>query len=140
MTDRAALRAHLARARTIAVVGLSSKPGRASHEVAGYLQQAGYRIVPVHPSRHPVLGETTYATLPEAAAAIGVPIDIVDVFRRGETIPELVPDLLAVRPALVVLQVGITHPAAEATLRAAGIDVVSDRCLMVDHARLLGDG
>jgi predicted CoA-binding protein len=118
------------RARRIAVVGLSDDPYRPSHSVAAELQRAGYQIVGVHPAGGTVLGVPRFPDL-RAAAAAG-PIDIVDIFRRSETIPSLLDDLLAVRPALVWMQLGVEHPATAAALEAAGITVVQDRCLAVE--------
>ena len=129
------LRSILGAARRIAVVGLRNNPMRPAYGVAGYLQRACYTIIPIHPRAEVVLGEQGYADL-ETAAAAG-PIDIVDVFRRSEAIPALVPECVAVRPLLVWLQVGIRHDAALAELEAAGIPAVQNRCLAVDH-QLMG--
>jgi uncharacterized protein len=124
-------------ARRIAVVGLSRKPERPSHGVAAYLQRAGYTIIPVHPAGGVTLGEPVHPDLRSAAAAAG-PIDIVNVFRRSEHIPALLDQLLEVRPQLVWMQVGIRHPEVARKLEEAGIAVVMDRCLAVDH-QFLGD-
>lgn len=123
------------RARRIAVVGLSDDPYRPSHSVAAYLQHAGYEIVGVHPAGGTVLGVTRYPDL-RAAAAHG-PIDIVDIFRRSDAIPSLLDDLLAIHPPLVWMQLGVEHPAVTAALEAAGITVVQDRCLAVEHRAIL---
>jgi predicted CoA-binding protein len=123
-------------ARRIAVVGLSRKPHRASHEVALYLQRAGYTIVPVHPAGGVTLGEPVHADL-RSAAATG-PLDIVNIFRRSEFIPALLEDLLAVRPRLVWMQLGVEDAETARHLEAAGIRVVMDRCLAVDHHALGG--
>ena len=101
--------------------------------MASYLQEAGYRVLPVRPGSETILGEPAYPDLSAAQAAAG-PIDIVDIFRRSEALPELLPGLLAIRPRLVWMQVGVRHPATAAALEQAGIPVVMDRCLMVDHA------
>ncbi|HYA52779.1 MAG TPA: CoA-binding protein [Streptosporangiaceae bacterium] len=130
------LRDILVTSRHIAVVGLSPNPARPSHRVAAYLQDVGYRIIPVRPAVRSVLGQPAFPDLRSAART--APIDIVDVFRRSEVIPELVDDCLAVRPRLVFLQVGVVHPGAAARLEAAGIPVVMDECLKVEHARLVG--
>jgi uncharacterized protein len=135
--DRATLAQLVRNARRIAVVGLSPKPERPSHSVAAYLQRAGYRIIPVHPARGVTLGELVYPDLRAAAAAEG-PIDIVDVFRRSEHIPALLDAMLEVRPRLVWLQQGIRHDGVARSLEAAGIAVVMDRCLAVDHQFLGG--
>jgi uncharacterized protein len=124
-------------ARRIAVVGLSRKPERPSHGVAAYLQRAGYTIIPVHPAGGVTLGEPVYPDLRSAAAAAG-PIDIVNVFRRSEHIPALLEQLLELRPQLVWMQVGIRHPEVARKLEEAGIAVVMDRCLAVDHQFLGG--
>jgi predicted CoA-binding protein len=129
------LRSILRAAKRIAVVGLRNNPMRPAYGVAAYLQRAGYTIVPIHPSAEVVLGEPGFPDL-ESAAAAG-PIDIVDVFRRSEAIPALVPGCVAARPMLVWLQVGIRHDAALAELEAAGIPAVQNRCLAVDH-QLMG--
>jgi uncharacterized protein len=121
-------------ARRIAVVGLSPRRGRPSHGVAAYLQRAGYEIVPVNPCGGVILGRQVYPDL-RAAAAEG-PIDIADIFRRSEHIPALLDDLLAVRPKLVWLQVGVRHAEVASRLEQAGIPVVMDRCLAVDHQHL----
>jgi len=129
-----ALRALLQEAKTIAVVGLSPKPWRASHQVALYLQQAGYRIVPVNPEHDVVLGERSYPSLTAAAAA--GPIDVVDVFRRSEFVGPIVDEAIALKPRLIWLQVGVVDEAAAARATAAGIPFIMDRCLMVDHQLL----
>ena len=125
----------LRRARRIAVVGLGDNPVRPAYGVAGYLQRAGYTIVPVHPVATAVLGEPAHPDL-ESAAKAGA-IDIVNVFRRSEAVPALVPGCVAVRPLLVWLQVGVRHDPSAHLLEAAGIPVVQDRCIAVDH-QLLG--
>ncbi len=129
-----ALRALLQEAKTIAVVGLSPKPWRASHQVALYLQQAGYRVVPVNPEHDVVLGERSYPSLTAAAAA--GPIDVVDVFRRSEFAGPIVDEAIALKPRLIWLQVGVVDEAAAARATAAGIPFIMDRCLMVDHQLL----
>ena len=123
------------RARRIAVVGLSRKPERPSHSVAAYLQRAGYTIVPVNPAGGVTLGEQVHHDL-RSAAATG-PIDIVNIFRRSEYIPTLLDQLLEIRPGLVWMQQGIRHDGVAQQLESAGIPVVMDRCLAVDH-QLLG--
>ncbi|MFI5209296.1 MAG: CoA-binding protein [Gemmatimonadales bacterium] len=130
------LRQLLGTTRRIAVVGLSPNPRRPSHGVAAYLQAAGFRIVPVRPGVTEVLGEPAHPDL--VAAARTGPIDVVDVFRRSDAISSLVAACIEIRPRLVFLQEGVSHPASERLLEEAGIPVISDRCLMVDHQRLLG--
>jgi hypothetical protein len=123
-------------ARRIAVVGLSRKPERPSHGVAAYLQRAGYTIIPVHPAGGVTLGEPVHPDL-RSAAGTG-PIDIVNIFRRSEHIPALLDALLEVQPRLVWMQQGIRNDDVARKLEAAGITVVMDRCLAVDH-QFLGD-
>jgi len=132
-----ALRALLREARTVAVVGLSPKPERPSHGVARYLQRAGYRIVPVNPGHDEILGERSYRTLSDAARDHA--IDIVDVFRRSELAGAVVDEAIAIRPKLVWLQLGVVDEAARARAEDAGIPIVMDRCLAIDHRQLLGD-
>jgi len=134
--DRSSIAAILSDAATIAVVGLSPNPARPSHGVARYLQEAGYRVIPVRPGGEHILGEAAYPDLRSAFEAAG-PIDVVNVFRRSEYVPGLLPDLLAIRPRLVWMQVGVVHAATAAALEQAGIPVVMDRCLMVDHSSLV---
>lgn len=121
-------------ARTIAVVGLSSHPTRPSFGVARYLQSQGYRILPVNPNETSVLGEKAYADLDQAAAVS--PIDIVDVFRRPEHVPEVAEAAIRIGAKVLWLQEGVSHRAAEAAARAAGLLVVADHCLLKEHARL----
>ena len=123
-------------ARTIAVVGCSPKTHRDSHRVAAYLQRAGYRIVPVNPGFDEILGEPCYPDLPSIPD--DVEVDIVDVFRRAEHVPPIVDAAIARGVGAVWLQLGVTHPEAEARAREAGLVVVSDRCLKVEHRRLVG--
>jgi predicted CoA-binding protein len=136
VTDHSPLADVVRGARTIAVVGLSRKQERPSHGVAAYLQRRGYRIVPVNPAGGITLGEPVYPDLRSAALAAG-PIDIVNIFRRSEYIPALLEQLLEVRPKLVWMQQGIRHAEVARDLERAGIMVVMDRCLAVDH-QLLG--
>ena len=127
-----ALRTLLREAKTIAVVGLSPQRTRPSHRVAGYLRDAGYRVIPINPNHTTILGETSYPTLTAAAAADR--IDIVDVFRRSEFAGPVVDEAIAFHPKLIWLQVGVLD--ADARAVAAGIPCVMDRCLMIEHQRL----
>ena len=136
--DRTTLSRLLREAHTIAVVGLSPNPARPSHEVASYLQDAGYRIVPVRPAVESVLGERAYPDLESAARAVGA-IDVVNVLRRSEFVAALAEPLLAIRPSLVWLQMGIRDPETARRLTDAGIAVVMDRCLMAEHPSLVSD-
>ncbi len=127
--------------KTIAVIGLSNKPDRASHEVAEYLQQHGYRVVPVNPSyaQQQILGETVHASLQEAADALaagGQRIDIVDCFRKAEDIGPIARDAVAIRAGCLWMQLGIENQAAADLARAAGLDVVMDRCMKIEHRNL----
>ena len=115
--------------RSIAVVGLSPRPERDSHRVASYLQGAGYRIIPVNPRVSEVLGERAYASLDE----IPGDVDLVDVFRRPEEIPELAEAAIRKGIRAFWMQLGIRHAGAAERLRAVGIDVVEDRCTLVEH-------
>ena len=129
--DRSRISELVLGARRIAVVGLSRKPERPSHGVAAYLQSVGYTIIPVHPAGGITLGERVYPDL-RSAAQTG-PIDIVNIFRRSEHIPALLEQLLEVKPQLVWMQMGIRHAEVARQLEAAGIAVVMDRCLAIDH-------
>jgi predicted CoA-binding protein len=119
-------------ARTIAVVGLSDKPDRPSYGVAAYLQAHGYRIIPINPAVREVLGEKAYARLEDVPEKI----DVVDVFRRPENVPEVVDAAIAVGAKVVWMQDGVIHEAAAAKAQAAGLRVVMDRCMLRDHRRL----
>ena len=122
---------------TIAVVGLSAKSTRPSHEVAGAMQAYGYRIIPVNPllAGTYILGELCYATLDEAAAAMraaGIGIDIVDCFRKSADIPPIADAAIAIGAKVLWMQMGINNESAAAKARAAGLQVVMDRCIKVD--------
>lgn len=119
-------------ARTIAVVGLSNKRYRPSYGVAGYLQQAGYRIIPVNPEETEVLGEKSYPDL----ASVPEHIDVVDIFRRPEFVPEIVEQAVRVGAGAIWMQEGVIHEEAAARARAAGLPVVMDRCMLKEHRRL----
>ena len=124
--------------RTIAVVGLSPKPHRASFDVSRYMQAAGYRIIPVNPNATEVLGEKAYATLREAA--LHEKIDLVNCFRNSEDIPPIVDDAIAIGAKAVWMQLGISNPPAAAKAEASGLLVVQDHCLKIDHRVLLSRG
>ena len=121
--------------RTVAVVGLSPKPHRDSYEVAEYMQRQGWRIIPVNPAAQvsEILGEKVYATLAEAAKV--EKIDLVDVFRRSEDVPPVADDAIAIGAKGLWLQLDITHEAAATKARAAGLRVVQNKCLLVEHRR-----
>ena len=131
----------LTSAKTVAVIGMSDKPERASHEVAAYLQRAGYEILPVNPAHagRQILGRTVYATLQEAADALardGRRIDIVDVFRKAEDVPPVAKEAIAVRAGTLWMQLGIENRVAADLARAAGLDVVMNHCMLVEHRKL----
>lgn len=128
----------LKNSRTIAVVGLSTNLNRPSHEVAEYLQRHGYRIVPVNPmyAGQEILGEPCHATLGDAAAALkkdGVGIDLVDCFRKSEAIEAIIDDAIAIGARTVWMQLGVVNDAAAQKARAAGLDVVMDKCMKIEH-------
>jgi predicted CoA-binding protein len=123
----------LRQARTIAVVGLSGKPWRPSYGVAEYLQRAGYRIIPVNPNESEVLGEKAYPSL----EAIPERVDIVNVFRRSEFVPEIIEAAIRIGARVVWLQEGVRHDEAAEKARQAGLDVIQDRCILKEHRRLL---
>jgi predicted CoA-binding protein len=119
-------------ARTIAVVGLSAKRYRPSHGVAEYMKRAGYRIIPVNPLESEVLGEKCYPDLD----SVPEPIDIVDIFRRSEFVPEIVEAAIRKGAKVVWMQEGVIHEDAARRAEAAGLKVVMDRCILKDHRRL----
>lgn len=119
-------------ARNVAVVGLSDRPDRPSYGVAAYLQRHGYRILPVNPHLTEVLGEPAYPEL----AAVPDAVDIVDIFRRPEAVPEIVEQAIAKRARVVWMQEGIVHNAAADRARQAGLQVVMSRCLLKEHRAL----
>ncbi|MGA9121625.1 MAG: CoA-binding protein [Bacteroidota bacterium] len=127
------IRALLEQARSIAVVGLSDRPERDSYRVARYMQEHGYRIIPVNPHLSSVLG---LACLPDLDS-IAEPVDIVDIFRRPEYLPEIVEAAIRLKAGAVWTQIGIVHEEAAQRAIGAGLNVVMDRCLMVEH-RMLG--
>lgn len=119
--------------RTIAVVGLSNDPMRASLSVAKYMQDHGYRIIPVNPEETEVLGEKAYPDL----ASVPEPIEIVDLFKRSEHVPPFVDEAIAVGAKVVWMQSGISNAEAAAKARAAGLDVIEDTCIRTAHRRLM---
>lgn len=134
--DDKQLRKILESAGTIAVVGVKANEAEDAYRVPLYMQQHGARIIPVNPKLDSILGEKAYPTLRE----VDQPVDLVNLFRAPENIPDHVEEILAMDPLprAVWFQLGISHGKAAAELRAAGIEVVQDRCIMVDHRRLLG--
>ncbi|HYY07313.1 MAG TPA: CoA-binding protein [Actinomycetota bacterium] len=130
-----ALRSLLADARIIAVVGLSSKPRRASHEVAAYLHEHGYRIVPVNPAETEVLGEVAYPTLLDIPREIDV--DVVDVFRRAEHTPEIARQAVEIGAKVLWLQEGIVNDEAARIAMEGGLDVIMGVCIRHVRDRLM---
>jgi predicted CoA-binding protein len=128
-------------ARTIAVIGIKDRPTEDAFRVPEYMQQAGYRIVPVNPKFNSVLNEPCHADLTTIGEEVEGAIEIVNLFRASEHISGHIDDILALDPlpSVVWMQLGIHHGPSAQRLRAAGIEVIQDRCIMVDHKRLLGD-
>jgi predicted CoA-binding protein len=123
----------LQRAKTIAVVGLSNKRFRPSYGVSEYMQHAGYRIIPVNPAETEVLGEKAYPDL----ESIPEHIDIVDVFRRSEFVPEVVDAAIRIGANCVWMQEDVVHEDAAAKAREAGLEVVMDRCILKEHRKMM---
>ena len=132
--DIATLRRILKTCRTIAVVGLSAEWHRPSHFAAKYLQQHGYRVIPVNPRYETILGERCYARLED----IGEPVDMVDVFRRPADLAPIAASAVAIGARCLWQQLGVVNLEADAIARAAGLDSVLDRCVKIEHARLFG--
>ena len=125
------IRALLETSRTIAVVGLSASRMRPSYGVAEYMQRAGYKIVPVNPNETEVLGERAVARLEDIRGRV----DIVDIFRRSECVPEVVESAIAIGAKAIWMQEGVIHAGAAARARRAGLTVVMDSCILKEHAR-----
>jgi predicted CoA-binding protein len=134
MDDISTLRRILKGTRTIAVVGLSANWWRPSYFAAKYMQEHGYRVIPVNPAYQEVLGETCYASLKD----IPEPVDMVDCFRKSEEIPALADEAIAIGAKTLWMQLGVVNEAAAQTARTAGLDVIMDRCVKIEHARLFG--
>jgi uncharacterized protein len=131
MSQEVAIRQSLTDCHTIAVVGLSPKPHRDSFRVAKYMQVHGFRIIPINPNAPEVLGEKAYASLTEAAQHER--IDMVNCFRNSEDIPPIAAEAIAIGAKSLWLQIGVAHDEAAAQATAAGLVVVQNRCLMVEH-------
>jgi predicted CoA-binding protein len=129
INDPQAIAELLKTAKTIAVVGLSSDPMRTSFGVSQYIQRQGYRIVPVNPNEKEVLGERAYATLSEVPGTI----EIVNVFRRPEFVPEVVDEAIRLKLPAIWMQEGVIHREAAEKARAAGMQVIMDRCILKEH-------
>ena len=122
--------------RTIAVVGLSSKPDQPSYRVASYLKEQGYKMIPVNPAEKEILGERCYPDL----ASIPESIDVVDIFRRSEKVPPIVEEAIRIGANAVWMQEGVINEEAAARARKAGLMVVMDKCMRKEHQRLHGRG
>ena len=134
MDDINTLRRILKANRTIAVVGLSANWWRPSYFVAKYLQDHGYRVIPVNPAYQEVIGEKCYACL----ADVPEKIDMVDCFRKPEEIPALAAEAVAIGAKCLWMQLGVVNAEAANTAKLAGLDVVMDRCVKIEHGRLFG--
>ena len=132
--DTAGIRRILSRCRTIAVVGLSAHWYRPSFFAAKYMQEHGYRVIPVNPAYAEVLGERCFASL----SAIGQPLDLVDCFRRSEDIVPIAREAIAIGARVLWMQLGVRNTEAARLADAAGLDVVMNRCVKIEHARILG--
>jgi len=132
--DVAGLTRILAQSRTIAVVGLSANWYRPSYFAAKYLQEHGYRVIPVNPNYTEVLGERCYPSV----AAIPEPVDVVDAFRKADEMPALAREAVAKGARVLWMQLGVRNDVAARIASDAGLDVVMDRCMKIEHARILG--
>ena len=124
----------LSRAKTIAIVGLSPNELRASHFVGYYLRRHGYKVIPVNPREEEILGQTSYPSV----SAVPEQIDVVDVFRAPEAVPEIAEEAVAAKAGALWLQYGVISPEGAEIASRGGLDVVMDRCLKVEHARYMG--
>ncbi|MGE5371104.1 MAG: CoA-binding protein [Solirubrobacterales bacterium] len=129
----AILKTALAETRTIAVVGLSPDPMKTSYRVSKYMQEAGYEIIPVHPSRAVILGQKAFGTLGE----IEKPVDMICIFRNSQAVEPFIDEAMALAPKTIWLPLGVGCPTKIATCEEKGIQYISNRCLMVEHARLI---
>lgn len=142
MSNQNQIREILTKYKTIAVVGLSKEPCKDSHRVSVYLKQHGYRIIPINPFADEVLGEKSYNSLLDIPAQIQKTIEIVDVFRPANDVPPIVDQAIQLkalygRPLVVWMQIGIVNEQAAEAARKAGLIVIMDKCLMVEHDRLI---
>ena len=122
-------------AKTIASVGLSSNLEKESYWIVSYLQDQGYRIIPVNPTANEILGEKAYPDL----SAVPEPVDVVQVFRKPEDVPPVVDEAIKIGAKVVWMQEGISHQAAAQKAREAGLQVVMDACMRATHRRLIGE-
>ena len=133
LVDFSQIKNILQNCRIIAVVGLSPKGSRPSNEVAVYLQQNGYTVIPVNPGQTEILGKTCYPDL----QSIPTPVDVVNIFRRSELVEPVVADAIQIKAGVVWMQQGIVNERAAEMARRAGLTVIMDRCIKVDHQDLL---
>jgi predicted CoA-binding protein len=126
----------LKKAKTIAVVGLSPNPDRPSGKIAEYLMSRGYTIIPVNPRYEEMMGMKSYASLLDIPE--GVRVDIVDVFRKGEDTPPIAREAVKIHASCLWLQLGITNEESGDIAREAGLDFVQDKCIKIEHQRLIG--
>ena len=132
-TDDGAMEQVLRQAQVIAVVGHSDKPGRTSYRIAQFLRQVGYRVYAVNPTVAEIDGQPCYESLRQ----VPEPIDIVNVFRRADYLPDIVEEAIATNAKTVWAQLGINHPAAAQAAQAAGLTIVMDACIKIEHCRLI---
>lgn len=130
----------LAHPTTVAIVGLSDKPDRDSYWVGAFLQQRGYRIIPINPSVSEILGQKAYARLEDVPGDLMADLEIVDIFRKPEAIPDIVASAIAIGAKTIWMQEGIVHNAAAETARAAGLKVVMSRCIMKELRKITPPG
>lgn len=126
----------LRNSKTVAIVGLSSTPGRASRRVGAYLKKHGYKIIPVNPDEKEVLGEVSYPDI----CSVPEKIDVVDIFRKPESVPPIVKEAIKCGAGAVWMQEGIINPEAAEEARKAGLKVVMDKCMRKEHIRMVGAG
>jgi predicted CoA-binding protein len=134
--ERETIQKILTESHTVAVVGLSSNPERPSHQVAQYLQDRGYRIVPVNPNVSEVLGEQSYPDL----LSIPQPVDVVDIFRRPEAVPVIVEQAIEIGAKAIWMQKGVRNQEAAEQAQTSGLLTVMDRCMMEEIMRLIAEG
>ncbi len=132
MTEKSAVTQILQNYRVVAIVGLSSDPARPSYQVAQYLQRHGYRIIPVNPGCQEILGEKCYPTLKD----IPFPVEVVDIFRKMEAIPAIVDDAIATGAKAVWMQLELEEPKSAEKAQKAGLQVVQNRCMKIEHTAL----
>ena len=134
MDDSEKIRRILAKSKTLAIVGLSAQWHRPSYFAAKYMQEHGYRVIPVNPMYDEILGEKCFKSLRD----IPHPVDVVDCFRKSAEIPALAEDAIAIGAKVLWMQIGVMSPAARARAEAAGLEVVENRCVKIEHGRLFG--